>query len=122
MPEEGYRNVEGKSWYTYDYHALVFGIVYRVTQRLRFSFHQGPAFTGTLHYWDEDNNEGSYDVKSIFFITRGATYVSNVEYRFTESLSANFIMRWHAAQADREDLIRLHNVIFGLQLGYSFSF
>ena len=122
MPEQEYRDVVGKSWYAYDYHALVFGIVYRVTQKLRISFHQGPAFTGTLYYQDKDNNEGSYKVKSIFFMTQGATMIGNVEYLFTENLSANFIWRWHSAEADTEHFIRSQNIIFGLQLGYSFSF
>jgi len=122
MREEEYRDVLGKEWYAYDYYALVFGIVYRVTQRLRISFHQGPAFTGVLHYQDKDNNEGSYKVKSVFFMTQGATMIGNVEYLFTENLSANFILHWNNAQADTEDFIRSQNIIFGLQIGYSFSF
>ena len=125
MPDS-YKFTLGREYYDYEYHALLYGISYRISVDLTFGLYQGPALGGGMHYQSEseDSSFEVYDLESLWIVFKGSPIMTFLEYSFLDNWVARFVSIRQAARADAPtpDKVGSQSMLFILQVGYSYSF
>jgi hypothetical protein len=124
MMPDSYKFTLGKEYYDYQYHALLYGISYRISADLTIGLYQGPALAGGMYYQSESEtvNSDYYPLKPIWIVFTGSPMISFIEYSFLDNWVAKLMSIRLAARADTTEFYRSQSMLFILQVGYSYSF